>query len=142
MEGISNVSSEEELLQLRNEGKISGAEYNDLLAAMRKPPPHNGEEVASGTDSAVTKGILGKIAVILMLAGVVLPCLCYFALALGSGPNANTDIAQLCFYTGLACEIAAFVLGRISRRDPYGKTAMISALVLAVLYIIIIVLFF
>lgn len=37
MENASNVSSEEELLQLRNEGKISEAEYNDLLGAMKKP---------------------------------------------------------------------------------------------------------
>jgi uncharacterized integral membrane protein len=37
MENISNVSSEEELLRLRNQGKISEAEYNDLLGAMKKP---------------------------------------------------------------------------------------------------------
>ena len=37
MENVSNVSSEEELLQLRNEGKISEAEYQDLLGAMKKP---------------------------------------------------------------------------------------------------------
>ena len=37
MENVSNVSSEEELLALRNEGKISEAEYNDLLGAMKKP---------------------------------------------------------------------------------------------------------
>jgi len=36
MENISNVSSEEELLQLRNEGKISEADYQDLLGAMKK----------------------------------------------------------------------------------------------------------
>lgn len=36
MENISNVSSEEELLELRNEGKISEADYQDLLATMKK----------------------------------------------------------------------------------------------------------
>ena len=36
MESISNVSSEEELLQLRNEGRISEDEYQDLLAAMKE----------------------------------------------------------------------------------------------------------
>ena len=30
MENIPNISSEEELLQLRNEGKINEAEYQDL----------------------------------------------------------------------------------------------------------------
>jgi hypothetical protein len=39
MENLSNVSSEEELLQLRNQGKISEAEYGELLAALRKPTP-------------------------------------------------------------------------------------------------------
>jgi hypothetical protein len=39
MINISNISSEEELLQLRNEGKISEAEYQDLLTAIRKSRP-------------------------------------------------------------------------------------------------------
>lgn len=38
MEELSNISSEEELLQLRNEGKISEDEYEELLAAIRQPP--------------------------------------------------------------------------------------------------------
>jgi hypothetical protein len=37
MENISNVSSEEELLQLRDEGKISEDEYRELLEALKKP---------------------------------------------------------------------------------------------------------
>jgi len=36
MENVQNISSEEELLQLRNEGKISEADYQDLLGAMKK----------------------------------------------------------------------------------------------------------
>jgi hypothetical protein len=38
MENIKSVTSEEELLHLRNEGKISEADYKDLLTAMKKPP--------------------------------------------------------------------------------------------------------
>jgi hypothetical protein len=38
VESVSNVSSEEELLKLREEGKVSEAEYQDLLAAIRKSP--------------------------------------------------------------------------------------------------------
>lgn len=41
MENISNISSEDELLELRNEGKISENEYQDLLATMTKPPAHD-----------------------------------------------------------------------------------------------------
>jgi hypothetical protein len=36
MENVSNVSSEEELLQLRNKGKISEDEYEELLETLRK----------------------------------------------------------------------------------------------------------
>lgn len=36
MENVKNVSSEEELLKLRNEGKISEAEYEGLLETLRK----------------------------------------------------------------------------------------------------------
>jgi len=36
MENISNMSSEEELLQLRNEGKITQDEYKQLVEALRK----------------------------------------------------------------------------------------------------------
>lgn len=36
MESISNISSEEELLQLKNEGKITEDEYNQLLETLRK----------------------------------------------------------------------------------------------------------
>lgn len=36
METVSNVSSEEELLELRNEGKISEDEYGELLETLRK----------------------------------------------------------------------------------------------------------
>jgi hypothetical protein len=49
MENVSNVSSEEELLKLREEGKVSEAEYQDLLAAMRKSP-------VEGAGSALNAG--------------------------------------------------------------------------------------
>jgi hypothetical protein len=43
MVNMSNISSEEDLLQLRNEGKISETEYQDLLAAIRKTRPNETE---------------------------------------------------------------------------------------------------
>jgi hypothetical protein len=39
MDSFAEISSEEELLQLRNDGKVSEAEYQDLLAAIRKSQP-------------------------------------------------------------------------------------------------------
>ena len=38
MENISNVSSEQELMKLREEGKISEQEYTELLGTIRRPP--------------------------------------------------------------------------------------------------------
>lgn len=41
MENVSNVSSEEELLKLREEGKISEQEYGELLGTIRRSPGDN-----------------------------------------------------------------------------------------------------
>ena len=46
MENVSNVSSEEELLQLRNEGKISEDEYEELLVTLRKTTKADVDSVA------------------------------------------------------------------------------------------------
>ncbi len=41
MENVSNVSSEEELLKLREEGKISEQEYEELLRTIRRSLGNN-----------------------------------------------------------------------------------------------------
>jgi hypothetical protein len=41
MENVSNISSKEELLKLREEGKISEQEYKELFGTIRRPPGHN-----------------------------------------------------------------------------------------------------
>ena len=48
MESVSDISSEEELLQLRERGKISEAEYQDLLATMRKSVSSKGSTEGPG----------------------------------------------------------------------------------------------
>lgn len=70
MENVSNVSSEEELLQLRNEGKISEDEYEELRSAMRKSAKLDVEAPTAVTDEAKSKRKLGKIVFFLMLAGI------------------------------------------------------------------------
>jgi len=133
MEGISNVSSEEELLQLHNEGKISETEYQDLLAAMRKPSPESNEHAPPGMDKAKSKRKLGKIAFVLMLAGIVLPVV--LSLLLASRPGEmNTTFRRLNLFpiSGIF-GIAAFVLGVISWPDVYGKATVITISALTVL---------
>jgi hypothetical protein len=50
----SNASSEQKLLQLRNEGKITEAEYQELLAVMKKPPAPDEGLPADASDSCST----------------------------------------------------------------------------------------
>lgn len=55
MENGSNISSEEELMELRNEGKISEAEYQDLLIAMKNSRPDNvGESETTGANNIIS----------------------------------------------------------------------------------------
>ena len=85
MENLANISSEEELLQLRNEGKVSKEEYAQLRSAMRKSANLDVEAPTAGTDKAKSKRKLGKIAFTLMLAGFILPALgCAFTVIIGS----------------------------------------------------------
>ena len=60
MEDISNISSAEELLQLRNDGKITEAQYNDLLDAMRTRPADN-QIYTNVAGKSKSKSKIGKI---------------------------------------------------------------------------------
>lgn len=71
MENTPNVSSEEELLELRNEGKISEDEYEQLRGAMRRSTKLDVEPPTAVADKAKSKRKLGKIAFCLMLVGIV-----------------------------------------------------------------------
>ena len=67
MDSISNISSEEELLQLRNEGKISEAEYQELLAAIRKSPAKDTKDTVSTSTFANIKDVPWQIWVVIAL---------------------------------------------------------------------------
>ena len=138
MEGVSNVSSEEELLQLRNEGKISEAEYQDLLAAIQKATKVDTEPAAPEADKARAKRKLGKIAFALMLTGIILPAL-FFVLAqiMAHGIDANSQLSIGSWVViGAAFEIVAFVLGVISWPDVFGKAAVVTISILILLLIL------
>jgi len=70
VENISNVSSEEELLQLRNEGKITEGEYQDLISAMRKSPAESAPIAANSEKSASFQGVPWQIWVVVALLGL------------------------------------------------------------------------
>lgn len=58
MENVSNISSEEELLQLRYDGKISEDEYEELLETLHKTTkPDTGQELPGTAQPAQTSGL-------------------------------------------------------------------------------------
>jgi len=127
MEGIANISSEEELLGLRREGKISETEYRELLGAMRKGPSSGTDAAPPESDEAASKRRLGKIAFVLMLVGIVLPVMlvaivlpvvCWLFSA------SEPDIDVYCFALFAVFQVAAFVFGVSSWPDVYGKATV------------------
>ena len=131
MQSAPNVSSEQELLQLREEGKISEDEHQDLLSAMSSSAPAPQEPVQPQPSDAQAKHKRGRIALILMLVGLVLPALGFGILALMlAGPNESLAIGPW-FFLGLAFEIVAFALGVSAWPDAYAKATVITISVIA-----------
>ncbi len=129
MESVSNVSSEEELLQLRNEGKISEDEYKDLLATMQKTKKIDTEPATSEIDKTKSKHKLGKIAFVLMLVGIVLPVVFYLVAETAvQAHDANMHVGiGPWFFLGVAFEIAAFVVGVISWPDVFSNEILLKS---------------
>lgn len=125
MESASHVSSEDELLQLREEGKISEAEYKDLLTALTKSQRGIEKLELSETLNTKTEQKSGKIALIIMLAGLFLPAMGFGIIQLSTGPNQGAAIAPW-FYLGVVFEIVAFVLGISSWPDIQAKVTVIT----------------
>jgi len=80
MENISNVSSEEQLLELRNEGKITEDEYEDLRETLRKTTKPNTLPVLQ--DKVVPLRTSG-LAIVSLVLSVVGPITCVPAIICG-----------------------------------------------------------
>lgn len=132
MEDIPNVSSEEELLGLRNEGKISENEYEELRGAMQKSTKLDVEPPTAETNKAKAKRKLGKIAFVLMLAGIVLGpvCFCIFGYMF---PASLPEHGPWLLLVGLPLEIAAFVMGVIGWPDTFAKVTVVAIAFIVVL---------
>ena len=126
-----NISSEEELLQLRDEGKISEAEYHDLLGVIKKSMPSELEESVSRLDEAGAKRRLGKIAFYLMLASFILPGIGFFFSSAATGWGEMDVIFDACFFACILFQLLAFVFGVISWPDVLGKATVTTISVLA-----------
>jgi len=72
MENVSNISSEEELLELRNEGKISEDEYEELLETLRKTAKVDvGEDIQGKPKPTRTSGLAIASLVLVLALGPV-----------------------------------------------------------------------
>ena len=67
MKDVSSISSEEELLELRNDGKISEAEYQELLATIRKSPANDITEAVNKTTFISLQNVPWQIWVVIAL---------------------------------------------------------------------------
>ncbi len=86
MENVSNVSSEEELLKLREEGKISEQEYEELLGTIRRSPVNNSsvESPAEPQFQAFRKRIMVG-GLIMSIVGIVFGLILNLPLVWGLG---------------------------------------------------------
>jgi hypothetical protein len=71
MQSVSNISSEEELLKLREEGKISEDEYKDLLAAMRETASVDTEQACEYEPRAARTSGLAIASLVFSLLGPI-----------------------------------------------------------------------
>ena len=135
MEHAVDINSEEELLGLKNEGKITETEYNDLLSAIRKPPPEPTEPPALSYEDA-SKQKLGKIAFYLMVAGIVVPTIVFLISFAITGGGEGDVIFSVCTFLCILLELPAFVLGVISWPDVFAKAAVASIFAIILLVVL------
>jgi len=108
MENISNVSSEEELLQLRDEGKISEDEYEELLNTLRKSTQFNVEQdLQDKLEPARTSGL----AIASLVFSLVIPVGCIPAIICGHIALRKTEKDATVQGRGLA--LAGLIIGYI-----------------------------
>ena len=106
MENVSNISSEEELLQLRNEGKISEDEYQDLLAAM-KETGRAGAEPAYKEESKPRR--TSRLAIASIVLSLVIPMGCIPGIICGH--LALRKIEKDVSFRGRGLALAGLIIG-------------------------------
>ena len=117
MHNISDISSEEELSQLLDDGKISSAEYSELLGAMRSPSPAGSGAALLVEDASKSKRKQGQIAFVLMLVGLIVPALGYAVVQmLAGGPNLHAAMAPW-FFLGVVARITRNCRVAVPRRQ-------------------------
>lgn len=120
-------TSEQELKQLLEEGRISQDEYQQLLGAiLRQDKPQSPPSTPS--PSTPTHNKYGKAALLLMIAGMALPIVGIAASLLFNiiGIRFKMLLFMPLFVLGLLCELLAFIFGIIGWKTTSGKIAAIG----------------
>ena len=127
---MENISSEQELKQLLEEGRITEEEYQELLEAIRKQETMQKPlEVLSEPVGSKTRTGYGKTALMLMIIGAVIP-IAFLAVHFAIGIFAGARLAMFLFVpfilVGIVFEFLAFIFGIIGWKSPQGKIAAIG----------------
>ena len=125
MEDVSNVSSEEELLKLREEGKISEQEYEELLETLRKTAKAVVGPVAQEQPGPVRTCWLAIASLVLL----VIPLACWFLRPDPSQHGSFIAIYPIGFTPAI---VFAYLAWRKTQKDPTIRGAGLALAVLII----------
>jgi len=130
-------TSEQELKQLLEEGRITEEEYRELLEAIRqKETVQKPVEVPQNPADPIPRTGYAKAALILMIAGFVLPIATIISVMLLIPVGFRFQFMVFPFILlGMLCELLAFIFGIIGWKTPQGKIAAIGVPCLGLLVV-------
>lgn len=112
MESVSNISSEEELLELLNEGKISEDEYEQLRQTLAKPSKTESEPPAQDSPMPTRTSGLAIVSFILSLLSLVLGPLGFIP-GIVCGHLARREIKKYPTIRGSGLALAGLIIGYV-----------------------------
>ncbi|MHC4111267.1 MAG: DUF4190 domain-containing protein [Planctomycetota bacterium] len=108
MEKVSNITSEEELLQLRNEGKISEEEYGQLLETLQKTTK---VDIGEGREDNLKPTRTSGLAIASLVLSLVIPFGCIPAIVCGH--IALRKIGKDAMVQGRGLALAGLIIGYV-----------------------------
>ena len=138
MTDFSNITSEQELLQLRNEGKITDDEYQQLRDAMQSTQQGGAQTPEPMLKEQKSKRKLAITGFCIMLAGFTLPFMIWYFVeqaAQAHHPNRHAAMAPW-FFMCILFEITALTIGIIAWPQRIAKATVITICTVIVLSIL------
>jgi len=132
-------TSEQELKQLLEEGRITEEEYKELLEALRqKETAQKPAEVPPKPNAPKPRTGYGRAALILMIIGILLPIVAIMIALVFHFIDVKLAafLFMPFFLIGLLCGLLAFIFGIIGWKSKAGKVAAIGVPCLGVLFVI------